>query len=704
MFKKKDKRSLNESIDMMRIMAIAVLFGVVVLLFFVKLFQLQIIEKDYYSSIAVPKTYRQQRLEMSRGQIFDRNGNLLVSNKKQYSIIINKATLDSNDYNTTLLEFIKFCMRHNIHLSDKLPVSAVYPYVLDNEYIFDSDKEKKLKRFISNNQYEEADVFETENSLYNLLCKKYRIAEENRDDSIYRKLVGLRYDMETNDFEFLHTYTVLSNIDENTKCLFAESLHTMHGIEISETDTRYYNYDNLACHILGTTGKISPEETEAYVVNKGYDYDSIIGKDGAEKAFEEYLHGFDGYKQIELDENNYVVGEEILKETQNGYSVKLTIDAEMQKAAEKALEEQILYARSLGMSDIIPNNGEDCSAGSVVVMDVNSGKVRVSASYPNYNLNTFSKDFNSLVSNEASPLLNRATQGMYPPGSTFKIASSIAGLCSGAITENTLIYDAGVYVKYPDYEPHCWIYDNTGGTHGFVDVKGAIENSCNYFFYELGDKMGIETLTEYASKLGLGTKTGIEVPEYTGILAGPEYRDRLGLRWNPGDTLQAAIGQSDNAFTPLQLCAYMSTVVNGGVRYKATLLDSVVDYYTDEVIYNNQPEVLDKIDIPSAHIDVLKSAMKSVVVDGTARTVFDDYDYEVGGKTGTAQMGKGSDTALFVGFAPYDKPEIVVAVVVENGDKSSRATEVAKAVFDQYFNSLYGDDSLSAVNGGNTEN
>lgn len=702
MFKQKDKRSLNKSIDMLRITSIAVLFGVVVLLFFVRLFQLQIIKKDYYSSIAIPKTYRSQRIEVSRGQIFDINGKLLVQNKKQYNITINKATLDNNDYNTTLLEFIRFCMRHNIQLTDNLPVSAVYPYELDNEYIFDADKEKKLKKLISNNQYDENDVFASETSLYDLLCKKYRIPEENRDDSVYRKLVGLRYDMETNDFEFLHTYTVLSDIDETTRVLFAESLHTMHGIEITETDMRHYSYDSLACHVLGTTGKISPDETEAYVTNKGYDYDSIIGKDGAEKAFEDYLHGFDGYKQIELDENNNVVGEEIIKQTENGYSVKLTIDADMQTAAEKALEEQILYARSLGGADIIPNNGEDCSAGSVVVMDVNSGQVRVSASYPNYNLNTFSKDFNELLANDAKPLLNRATQGMYPPGSTFKIAAAIAGLCSGVINENTLIYDAGVYVKYPDYEPHCWIYDNTGGTHGFMDVKGAIENSCNYFFYELGDKMGIDTLTEYASKLGLGAKTGIEVPEYTGILAGPEYRDRMGLLWNPGDTLQASIGQSDNAFTPLQLCSYMSAVVNGGVRYKATLLDSVVDYYSGEVIYDNMPTVLDKIDIPQKHIDVLKSAMKSVVVDGTARTVFDDYEYEVGGKTGTAQMGKGSDTALFVGFAPYDKPEIVVAVVVENGDKSSRATEVAKAVFDQYFGSLEGDlptnDEGAAIN------
>jgi len=270
----------------------------------------------------------------------------------------------------------------------------------------------------------------------------------------------------------------------------------------------------------------------------------------------------------------------------------------------------------------------------------------------------------------------------------FKIASSIAALNSGIIDKDTLVYDKGAYVKYEDYEPHCWIYDNTGATHGYVNVKSAIEQSCNYFFYEIGDKMGIDTLTHYASLLGLGSATGIEVPESTGVLASPEYRDSKGLLWNPGDTLQAAIGQSDNAFTPLQLCSYMCAVVNGGTRYKATLLDSVKNFYTDSVIYENKPQILSKIDLSTDVVEILKSAMKSVVVDGTARTVFDDYEYEVGGKTGTAQVSSGSDTALFVGFAPYDDPEIVVSVVVENGDMSSRATSVAKSVFDYYFNSI----------------
>lgn len=685
MFKQRDKRTLNESKDMMRITVIAVLFGVLVLLFFLKLFKLQILNNDYYSSIAVPKNYKEQVIETARGQVFDKNGNVLVSNKKSYNISVCKATLDASDYNTAILKFIDFCEQHEIVLEDKLPVSRSYPYSLDGEYIFDSEKEKLLNKYISDNNLKSEEILGDEEIFYKHLCSKYGISDDEKDKETTRKLVGIRYDMETNDFEYLGVYVLIENIDDVTKNIFAENLYSMHGIEITTSDTRFYNYGKLACHILGTTGKIYKEETEEYVVNKGYDYDSVIGKDGVEKAFEEYLHGFDGVKKLQLDENNNVISETVEKPVKNGYSVKLTLDLELQTAAETALEEQINLAAEIGMSDIIPNNGEDCDSGSIVVMEANTGKVLAMASYPGYDLNTFSKDFNQIKENKAEPLINRSTQGLYPPGSTFKIASAIAGLCSGTITEDTLIYDSGAYKKYHGYSPECWIYSKRGITHGFVDVKGAIKNSCNYFFYKLGDDMGIEELNKYASMLGLGKETGIEIPEYSGILAGPEYRDSVGLLWNPGDTLQAAIGQSDNAFTPLQLCSYMCTVVNGGTRYKATLLDSVFDYYTGETILENKPEVLEKLDIPEKYIELLKSAMKSVVMDGTAKTVFDDYEYEVGGKTGTAQMGKGSDTALFVGFAPYDNPEIVVSVVVENGDQSSRAADAAKKVFDCYF-------------------
>ena len=687
MYKKKDNRTLNKSIDILRIMILSGLFGVVILLFLFKLFDLQVLKGDYYASVAIPKTYKRSIIENSRGQIYDRNGTVLVSNKKTYNISIDRATLDSNDYNTTLLKFLEFCGNIGIEYEDKLPVEKEFPYETDDSYIFDNTKLRLVKRFISNNNLEENVIFETKTSFYEYLCDKYHVSKEDAVKPIYRKLVGLRYDMDTNDFEFLGTYTVFSNIDESLRVLVSESLHTMHGIKITTSDERYYNQGSLASHILGTTGPIYAEEVDKYVKEMGYSYDSVVGKDGVEKAFEEYLHASDGRELVTIDADNNIVEKKIDKEITNGFSVNLTLDANLQKAAEDALKEQIELAQRLG-NDGVRRNGEDCKCGAVVVMNPKNGQVYVCANYPNFNLNTFSEDFNKLNADEARPLVNRATQGLYPPGSTFKIASAIAGLCSGAITKETLMYDTGVYRAYDDYAPHCWIYDKTGGNHGYVNVKTAIQNSCNYFFYKLGDDMGIDTLTHYASLLGLGKETGIEVPESSGILASPEYRDSKGLLWNPGDTLQAAIGQSDNAFTPLQLCSYMCAVVNGGTRYKATLLDSVVNFYTNEKVYESKPEILSKIDLPKDTVDYLKEAMKSVVLDGTARTVFDDYDFEVGGKTGTAQVANGSDTALFVGFAPYDDPEIVISVVVEHGDQSSRASSVAKAVFDAYFSSF----------------
>ena len=685
MLKKKDNRSLNKSIDLLRIVIMSVLFGAVILLFVFKLAVLQIIEHDSYSSEAVLKTYKTRPIEMSRGHIYDRNGVLLVSNEKMYNVAVQYSTLDGLDYNTSLLKFIDFCDKHSIELSENLPVSKNAPYVFDEDYIFDETKEKLLNEFIEINLLSDEPLFGGDEAFYNYLCKRYGVEGMDTSSARIRLLVGIRYDMETHSFGYFDNYVLISDVDERVRTLITENLYSMHGIVIVTEDKRYYNKNNLASHVLGRIGKLDSSDVEYYVNEKGYSYDETVGREGAEKAFEEYLHGYNGIERIEIDKNNNIVSSEVLKEGKNGYSVNLTIDSEMQRIAEEALAEQIDTARRIGLSDYVSYNGEDCNAGSVVVMGAKTGEVLACASLPNYNLNTFSLDIDLLNSNEARPLVNRATLGIYPPGSTFKIATAVAALSEGVITPNTIINDTGRYTAYEDYQPACWSLTKRGYGHGWVDLRAAIEQSCNYYFYKVADDMGIDALTKYASLLGLGQKTGIELPESEGILAGPEYRDSKGLLWNPGDTLQAAIGQSDNAFTPIQLCSYMSAVVNGGKRYKATLLSSVVDFYTGETVFKNKPVVLSEVGIPSDTAEILKGAMKSVVDEGTASSVFLNYDYEIGGKTGTAQVSSGSDTVLFVGFAPYDDPEIVVSVVVEHGDQSSRATLVAKAIFDYYF-------------------
>ncbi len=662
-------------------------FALLMLVFAFRLMVLQVSKNDYYSSLAVNKNYRNEIIRTSRGEIYDRNGVVLASNVKVRNVIINSAKLSTSDPNSTLLKFIDVCNEHGIDIPDTLPVTDTYPYVLDNDYIFDTSSENKLNKFLKNNSLTLEDVYEK--GLYNILCENYGISQEDAKKNEYRKLLGMRYDMEVNDFYYTTYYQILSDIDEKTATVIAENAHLMHGIEISYSDKRYYNMDSLAAHMLGRVGRISPDETSEYVDEKGYSYDAVIGKDGVEKAFEEYLHGEDGMARLEIDSNNNVISKEVSKAPKHGNSVRLTVDAKLQEVSEKALETQVNAARKYGESTPRKHDGEDCRAGSVVVMDPNNAQILALANYPSYDLNKFSEIFDELRDDTVSrPLINRSTMGIYPPGSTFKIATAAAALGSGTIDSSTIVYDKGVYEKYDTYQPHCWIYDSRGETHGYVNVKSAIQGSCNYFFYDIADKMGIDVITEYASKFGLGKTTGVEIPEAKGILAGPEYRDSIGLYWNPGDTLQAAIGQSDNAFTPIQLCSYMSTVLNGGTRYKATLLKSVDDCDTGEAVSVNEPVVLGKVEMDDETLRVLKSAMRQVVVEGTAKNVFDNYPFEIGGKTGTAQVSGGSDTALFVGFAPYDNPQIVVAVVVENAHQSSHASNVAKEVFDYYFESI----------------
>ena len=691
MLKKKDNKTINKSIDLLRIIILSVLFCLVIFLFTLKLFDLQILNTKKEEFVNTPKVYKTGVLETSRGHIYDRNGVTLVSNKKVYNVIVDKKTIDSSDYNTVLLSFIDLCQEHGVEIKDVLPISKDYPYTLRDDYILDDKINSLLTKFIKNFAPENHGFYTNENEFYSFLCEKYNVSEESAKQERFRALIGIRYGMDTNDFEYLKSYTLLEDIDENFRTVVSENLQNLHGISVVSEDERYYNQGSLACHIIGRIGKMGEKESELYYKdgNNGYNYDDLVGTEGAEKAFEQYLHGVDGLEQLALDEYNNVVGRQVLDAGKGGYSVYLTIDSGLQKATENALKEQIEYARAVGNSDSIPFSGEDCFTGSAVVMNAKTGEIYASVSFPGYDLNTFSEDFNMLNTDTVGrPLFNRATQGIYPPGSTFKIATAIAALSEGVITPNTTIYDKVTYEKYPDYSPKCWI-SKQGGSHEYVNVKQAIEKSCNYFFYSVGDKMGIDSITKYASLLGLGESTGVEIPESTGNLASPKTKDI----WMPGDTLQAAIGQSDNVFTPLQLCSYMSAVVNGGTRYKATLLNSVVDFYTGEVIYSVAPTVQSEVELPEDMVSLLKSAMKSVVVDGTARRVFDNYEYEIGGKTGTAQVSGAthktqSDNALFVGFAPYDDPEIVVSVVVEHGDDSARASEVARVIFDYYFETM----------------
>lgn len=675
-------------LSFIRLVFIIAAFCAVCVGFVARLLYLQVVDTKEFEKAAVSNNFKSAVVPASRGEIYDRNGEKLVTNVISYNIDINRTTLENGGSVKILSALIDLLDAYNVEIPDSCPLTLFAPFALDSDYIFDSDKKRLFERFLKNNEKETVDLMGTD--FYAYLVKRYGISEELSQTLKGRKIAAIRYDMENADFSTSAPYTLLRNVDETLKTAIAERSYELHGIEISRSYSRKYDRNSVLCHILGSVGPIYAEEADEYIKEKGYPYNAVIGKDGIEKAFEDYLRPIDGTALCEIDENNDLVGYEVTKDPKEGYSVRLTVDADLQALVESSLQREIALAVEYAVKSGKPYSGEDCHAGAAVVTDVNTGEILALASAPGYDLNTFSSDFNTLKDDQTSPLLNRATQGTYPPGSTFKMLTAAAALDTGTIDINTYIRDEGEYKKYaPTYTPRCWIYLRRGGTHGYVNVADAIKVSCNYFFYTVADKMGVDAIVSYAKDFGLGVKTGIEVPEKEGILASPEYKESHGYVWNPGDTLQMAIGQSDNAFTPLQLASYMSTIVNGGNRYKATLLKSVDEFYTGTPVYVNSPVLLNKTHLSDQTVNIIKSAMRSVVDDegGTARGVFGAKPYarDIGGKTGTAQVAKGSDTVLFVGFAPYENPQIAVAVVIENGNSSTRASSVAADIFDYYF-------------------
>ena len=671
-----------------RLISVLVLFCIVLGLFAIRLLYLQTDDGEQYENIVNAKNYKSGVLKAQRGEIYDRNGKKLVSNVISYNLEINRTTLENGASVDILTKLIELLNEYSVEIPDYCPLTSEAPYQLDTDYIFDRDKVKDFEKFLSLHNLEKEDV--TGGDFYGYMLDRYGIPEEIAQTSLGRKIAAIRYDMEVNDFSTVNPYTLLYNIDDNLRTVISERKHEIHGIEIVKDYSRKYNLNSTLCHILGRVGDIYAEEAEEYIVEKGYSYDAIIGKDGIEKIYEEHLRGIDGTASYEIDENNDIVGYTVTNEPKEGYSVRITVDSDLQQIVEESIEKEIETARANSYLYGGVRAGEDCYKGAAVVMDVNSAEILAMASFPGYDLNTFSADFNSIRTDPREPLINRATQGIYPPGSTFKILTAAAALDTGTINAGTYILDKGEYRKYaPTYTPRCWVYLRNGGTHGYVNVTEALKVSCNYYFYSVADMMGIDTIVDYATDFGLGTKTGIELPESKGILASPAYRESIGYVWNPGDTLQMAIGQSDNAFTPIQLALYMSTVVNGGNRYKATILKSIDEYYTGKPVIENKPQIQNKTSLSEETVNTIKNAMRSVVDEagGTATTVFagKSYQKDIGGKTGPAQVSGGSDTVLFVGFAPYDDPEIAVAVVIENGYKSARASSVAASVFDWYF-------------------
>ena len=652
-----------------------------------------------------------------RGQIYDRNGVPLVVNEYTYHLTMDYSVLptDMESRNTAILQALhmleeqgetgKFCtydfpfegyypdLTYRPSASD--PVSDTYDTVLEvvetnglrREAILRIKSERHLNTADATDLYESAPLDHiTAERLTDYFVEEYELnATDENGKPLYSnadidRLIRVLWGMEAVGFSRANDYVMARGVTMET--ITCEKELGIPGIGFSTDVKRVYRYPGVASHILGQTGPIYAEEWPKYK-ELGYAMNATVGKSGCEAAFEEYLRGRDGIKVIVEDEDGNIVREYMKTEAVAGRDVYLTIDINLQIAAEEALAENIAYIQKT-------YNRDDCEKGAIVAMDPNSGEVLAIASYPTYDLTTFNRDYESLAANSAQPLLNRALSGLYAPGSTFKPGMVAAALMEGVVSDSTKLECAGTYTYYQSYQPDCWIY-NSGGAirkHGYINAAEALRVSCNCYFYETGRLLGISKMNLYCRMFGLGDATGIELGEQTGSLAGPDHRaDLHGLEWQPTDTIAAAIGQSDNAFTPLQLGVYTSTLVNGGDRYAAHLLYKVRDFTTREDVVVSLPERVSSFDLPDEHrLTIIKGMEQMVSTSSSVREYMRNVPVTVAGKTGTAQTGAGStENGLFICCAPSRDPEIVVVSVIERAGGGSYSAMSAGAVLEAYY-------------------
>lgn len=673
----------------------------------VRLVDLQIVKGSEYAEINNERLVRAYSVAAPRGEILDNKGKPLVENRTGYSIRVQKIGLNDDELNRILYSAAKLAAEYGAETESSFPIvkdengksltfdftieenggtrpveGVKYPKTTEKPDEKTSDaKETEDKTNAGDSEEKKAEkleVWKKDNKLTDFSSaeeilgfyeKKYAVSSEYDSDTALA-ITAIRYAMDKANFSEKNSYKLCRDVDMAVVQQIKEQYSDFPGIDVVIEPFRSFTKGTLAAHILGRTGRIYAEEY-AEMKNDGYGINDMIGKDGLEKVLEKYLKGKDGYKSVEMSRGGGVTRILQDKEPKSGNYAKLTLDRDLQEATENALKEKISQAVGTG-------------SGAAIAVNPKTGGVLAMASYPTYDLSTFNEDYDKLIKSKSKPLINRVLNGTYSPGSTFKPLTSVAALESGTITPDTYITDLGKYTYYPSYQPTCLVYSSSGATHGTINVSQAIGVSCNYFFYDVGRRMGIETLDQYASNFGLGQTTGIELPESTGILASPSNRENAGGVWYPGDVLQAAIGQSDNLFTPAQLASYICTLLNKGKRYSLHLVDEVVDYDTNEVVLKKEPEVLSDNPISDSTYNAVTDGMRRVVTSGTASAAFASSKYKAAGKTGTAEVPDGADNVLFVGFAPYDDPEIVVAVIIEHGASSSFSAGVAREIFDAY--------------------
>ncbi len=672
-----DDRNTNLRYNLMTILVYIV--GIVLI---VQLFNLQIVNGKEYRETSNTRLSRETVIKAARGSIKDRTGNLLVTTKMGFNIELYKTKINTTTLNKTILNTIKILENNNDKYINNLPI-LIEPF----KFTID-DEESQVNWKKENDIKEDA----TPEQCFYELKEKYKIEQDNILEAY--KIMVVRYEISRNGYSSIRPVTIAKDVSRESAVKLGEQSIYFPGISATNEPMVSYPSGSLASHILGYVGNIT--ETELDGREDTYGINDVIGKVGIQYVFEEYLRGKDGIKQLDMSVDGTITDEYITQEAVAGSDVILTIDANLQAATEKALANNIKKIASGGFS-----KRSDAKAGAAVVMNVKTGEILAMASYPDYEPELFVNGISQKKLdeyNKGDNIFNRAISGVYAPGSTFKMITAIAGLETGVITPTEKINDIGVYKKA--HEPACWIWNSYGMSHGWLNVTEAITHSCNYFFYEVGYRATIDNIAKYAKYYGLGEKTNVELPmEEKGIVATRDKAKERGDEWQIGETLSAAIGQSYNSYTPIQMAKYISMLANGGEPIDVTIVKSINDVNGNQVSKEDitkfvnaklglTKEKKENLNIKKENIDAILKGMKGVTSEegGTAYSTFANFNIELGGKTGSAQTDvQGKINGWFVGFAPYEEPEIAVVVLVENAGSGSYTAEVARDILQEYF-------------------
>ena len=752
-----------------RVWAIVLLLALMVTGMGAALYDLQINNGESYSRLTEKKIAETQSVPAARGNLYDRNGQVLVSNRVIYEVTLDAGLMKEEERCRILLSLIEAARTEGVEWTDNLPITRTAPFrfTTDDPYyavsqdedgkevktltrlgrlavkmgwVDDPTKEAepetetaapakepglldKIKSFLKGGASadvpkkakEPKPLLEAE-ALLGVMCESFGVAGEGAVDrkkaakngetvpnlnigdmseTDARALAGVLYELNlrSQDIYTAAEYVFASDVDIDFISRVKE--RDLTGVVIEAATLRQY-HTKYAAHLLGRTGLMDKKEWEYYKTvdadgdgKTDYQMNDTVGKEGAEQAFESLLRGKPGTRTVERNTKGKIVAQNWETEPEPGGNVMLTLDIGLQGYVENLL------------ADAVPKlASEETEGAACVVLDVKGAEVLTAASYPTYDLANYASELTEKGDDPLHPFLNRALQGAYPPGSTFKMLTAIAGLEEKIITPTTLIRDEGQYNYYGPNGPKCWIFRQYGSRHGLINVSKAIEVSCNYFMFEVGRQLGIEKLDEYAARFGLGEKTGIELAESAGVMASPAYTESLGGKWYQGNVLSVAIGQESTQVTPLQLANYIATLVNGGTRNAVHLLKEVKSSDFSQVIQSYEPQVLDTIEIQDQNLKAVKAGMLALTTNNSSvRQYFQSLPFQAGAKTGSAQVtGQNESNAVFVCFAPYDDPEIAVAIAVEHGGSGSELASMAADVLRYYFSSQETRDEIPVEN------